>query len=151
MFVKRSYLFDEMQPELRDRLFQLGEKCRFEEGDYIFRRGDVAHSLYILEKGRVRIAVGESGTVAKTVRCPGDLFGWSSLLGPSSYTASAQCLTPTTVVGFKGTMMNQVLEEAPLEGLAFYRRLAAFVRERLMDSYKALVTYDLEKKPHSYG
>jgi len=151
MFVKRSYLFDEMQPELRDRVFELGEECCFEEGEYIFRRGEVATSLYILEKGRLRIAVGESGTVAKTVRSAGDVFGWSSLLGPSSYTASAQCLTRTTVFRIEGVKMNQLLEAVPAEGLAFYRRLAAFVRERLTDSYKTLVTYDSEKKPHSYG
>ena len=97
------------------------------------------------------LIVGETGTVAKTVRSPGDLFGWSSLLGPGSYTASAQCLTRTTVVKLKGNSMNQLLEEQPAEGLAFYRRLAAFLRERLMDSYRALLSYDSEKKPHSYG
>ena len=151
MFVEKTYLFAKMRPGLRDEVFALAEECSFDEGDHVFRRSESAEYLYILEEGRIRVSVGDLGTVARTIRNSGDLFGWSSLVGPGRYTASAQCLTRSTVLRLSGRRVNEVLESNPSEGLQFYRRLAGFIRERLIDTYRALLTYDPEKKPHSYG
>ncbi len=151
MFIEKSYLFEKMRPELRDRVFALAEECSYAEGDHVFRRGDSAEYLYILEEGRIRISVGDLGTVARTIRNSGDLFGWSSLVGPGNYTASAQCLRRSRILRLSGRRVNEVLESDASEGLEFYRRLAGFIRERLIDTYRALLTYDREKKPHSYG
>ena len=59
MFIEKTYLFEKMRPELRDRVFALAEECSYAEGDHVFRRGDSADYLYILEEGRIRISVGD--------------------------------------------------------------------------------------------
>ncbi|MFZ0429523.1 MAG: cyclic nucleotide-binding domain-containing protein [Acidobacteriota bacterium] len=151
MFIAKSHLFEQMRPELRDRVFALAEECSYAEGDHVFRCSDSADYLYILEAGRIRISVGDLGAVARTIRNPGDLFGWSSLVGPGNYTASAQCLKDSTVLRLSARRVDELLESDPSEGLDFYRRLAGFIRGRLIDTYRALLTYDREKKPHTYG
>ena len=97
------------------------------------------------------MTVGAHGSVTKILSRPGEAFGWSSLVGTGTYTASVKCLAATRVLKASAEDMNRLLEEDPAAGLVFYRRLARFIRERLIDSYRILLTYDGERKPHSYG
>ena len=151
MSFEKTYLFEGMRQEFIDKVSQaLGEES-FEEGSFIFRQGDPASSLFFLVEGRVRVTVGAQGTVTKILNNPGQAFGWSSLVGRGTYTASARCLDFTRVKRVSAEKMNLLLEGDPSAGLIFYRRLARFIRERLIDSYRVLLTYDAEKKPHSYG
>ena len=151
MSFEKTYLFEGMQQEFIEKVSQALVEETFEEGDFIFRQGDPATSLYFLIEGRVRVTVGAHGSVTKILSRPGDAFGWSSLVGRGTYTASTRCLDVTRVEKVSAQKMNRLLEKDPSAGLVFYRRLARFIRERLIDSYRILLTYDAEKKPHSYG
>jgi CRP-like cAMP-binding protein len=151
MFIERSFLFEGMGPELVEAVSEASRQQTFDEGDWVFKQGEPAGYLYILEEGRVRLMLGERGALAKTVRTPGDVFGWSSVVGPAAYTASAQCLTATRVTRIGGEKMNQLLEQDAEQGLEFYRRLAGLIRRRLLDSYRMLLSLDPEKRPQSYG
>jgi len=151
MSFEKTYLFEGMQQEFIEKVSQALVEETFEEGDFIFRQGDPATSLYFLIEGRVRVTVGAHGSVTKILSRPGDAFGWSSLVGRGTYTASTRCLNVTRVEKVSAQKMNRLLEKDPSAGLVFYRRLARFIRERLIDSYRILLTYDAEKKPHSYG
>lgn len=151
MIIEKSRLFQGLDEDFVRRVSEAMEEETLEEGSYAFHQGEPARRLYILEEGKVRLMVGELGSVARTVRNTGDVFGWSSLIGTGTYTATAQCLSPTRVMVITGTRMNELLEERPEIGLVFFRRVAALVRKRLIDSYRILMTYDPEKRPHSYG
>ena len=151
MSFEKHYLFEGMEQQFIDKVSKaLGEES-FEEGSFIFRQGDLAASLFFLKEGRVRVTVGAQGSVTKILGRPGEAFGWSSLVGRGTYTASARCLEKTSVQRISAQEMNLLLETDPSAGLVFYRRLARFIRERLIDSYRTLLTYDSEKTPHSYG
>lgn len=151
MSFEKTYLFEGLSLEFLDKVSQAMTEETFEKGTYICRQGETASTLYFLTEGRIRITVGAQGSVAKTLSSPGEAFGWSSLVGSGSYTASVRCLDVTRVKKISGQEMNQILEEDPSAGVVFFRRLAGFIRERLIDSYRSLLTYQDEKKPHSYG
>jgi len=151
MSFETTYLFEGLSQEFIDKVSHALTEETFEEGDFICRQGEAASSLYFLTEGRIRITVGAQGSVAKTLSRPGEAFGWSSLVGRGSYTASVRCLSVTKVRRILGQEMNQLLEENPSSGVVFFRRLAGFIRDRLIDSYRILLTYHDEKKPHSYG
>lgn len=151
MFIEKTELFEGMSAELMDKVNQALEVKSWPEGEFIFHRGDPAEYLCILEEGRVRLTVGDAGTVSRTVRTPGDVFGWSSLIGFGHYTATAQCLTQVVVARISGARMSDLLAGDPEDGLLFYRRLAGIIARRLTDTYRVLLTYDAEKRPHSYG
>lgn len=151
MIIAKSLLFQGLPDGFVAEVSAAMQEESFEEGVYLFRRGEPAGKLYVLEEGRVRLMVGELGSVSRTVRQPGDVFGWSSLLGPGGYTATAQCLTQCRVMTIGGDALNRMLEQNPALGLEFYRRVATLIRQRLIDSYRTLMTYDPERRPHSYG
>ncbi|GAB4121900.1 MAG: hypothetical protein Kow001_20150 [Acidobacteriota bacterium] len=151
MFIEKSLLFQGLPEDFVTGVEAAMSEENYGEGAFVFRRGEPAEKVYILEEGRIRLMVGELGSVTRTVRKPGDVFGWSSLLGPGGYTATAQCLTACRVRSIQGRRLNQMLEESPALGLEFFRRVAALIRQRLIDSYRILMTYESEKRPHSYG
>lgn len=151
MSFEKTYLFEGMKQEFIEKVAQALTEETFEEGAFIFKQGDPATYLYFLMEGRVRVTVGAHGSVTKILSRPGEAFGWSSLVGRGTYTAATRCLCLTRVKKISAQKMNLLLETDPAAGLVFYRRLARFIRERLIDSYRILLTYDSEKKPHSYG
>jgi CRP/FNR family cyclic AMP-dependent transcriptional regulator len=151
MIIDKTQLFQGLEEGFVKQVSEALEEQLFEQGSYVFHEGDAADSLYILAQGKVRLMVGDLGSVAQTVRNAGDVFGWSSLLGPAGYTATAQCLSPTRVMVISGDRLNHLLENQPAVGLVFFRRVAALVRKRLIDSYRILMTYHSLKKPQSYG
>ncbi len=151
MAFEKTYLFEGMKSDFIEKVSQALKEETFDEGTLIFRQGDPATHLYFLIRGRVRVTVGAHGSVTKILSRPGEAFGWSSLVGRGTYTASVRCLDATRVGKISGQEMSLLLEGDPAIGLVFYRRLARFIRERLIDSYRILLTYDAEKTPHSYG
>lgn len=151
MFLGRSFLFQGMDQDFLDAIAEVMSLAVFEEGDLIFRQGELVEYFYILEEGRIRLSVGQLCSVTTLMSKQGEAFGWSSLLGNDRYTATAECLTPTKVLRVKGVEIGRVLEQHPECGLVFFRRVARIIRRRLIDSYRNLLTYDPATTPHSYG
>ena len=80
-----------MGKEFALEAMEISEKLTLEEGASLFDAGDPAHHFYVLIKGRVELSLGISGRVVYTARHPGEVIGWSSLVGRSDFSASAQC------------------------------------------------------------
>jgi len=76
----------------------------FAEGETIFRQGEPATMLYLLLDGWVDLTVdcdaqGMRRELLMTLT-QGEVFGWSAVVEPYVYTASAQCATPVTALAF---------------------------------------------------
>ena len=151
MSFEKSYLFAGLNESILKELEGALLEEEYEEGTLIFRQGEAAKHLYVLESGRVRLTVGGRGPVSMTVRRPGDVFGWSSVVLNDTYFSTAESLTQTRVRMISGGQLQDIFNKNPADGLKFYRRLARVIRRRLIDSYKSLLTYDSERKPYSYG
>jgi len=82
---------------------------------------------------------------------PGDVIGWSSLVGNNTYTASAECLGPVKVSKIEKSQLDQILHEDPVSGMTFFKHLAALIGRRLVDSYKATSAAHGIQEPRSYG
>lgn len=151
MFVDRSELFQDLSEDFTDAVAAALVEEDLKAGQDLFRQGEAARRLYFLDRGRIRLTVGTASSVTKTVRREGEVFGWSSLVGQGTYTATARCLTDVRVLRIEGRQLTEILERYPADGLIFFRRLARVIRRRLIDSYRILLTYDSEMTPHSYG
>jgi CRP-like cAMP-binding protein len=146
MYVENSYLFQGMKGPARSKILEAGLMESYAAGDFIFRHGDHAHSFYILSEGRVRLSMGPEGLLAY-VADPGDLIGWSSLVGNDTYAASAECLTAVNVLKVEKSQLDQILHTDPESGMTFFKNLAALVGRRLANAYKA--TLALHGERHS--
>jgi CRP-like cAMP-binding protein len=151
MFIENAYLFQGMSPEFLEQISQSLIEESYPEGDFLFRQGEPAGFLYVLQEGRVRLTVGERGQVAHTVSNPGEAFGWSSLVERPGYTASAKCVAPTRVIKIGRQNLNRIFERDPASGLMFFRRLARVISQRLVDTYKMLPSAHAGPWPASPG
>jgi CRP-like cAMP-binding protein len=79
----------------------------------------------------LEIKVPDSGGIQIHRVGPGELLGWSPLLGRRAMTASARALTRCRVAALDAGQLAAAWEQDPKFGMAFFRCLAAALAERL--------------------
>ena len=81
----------------------------------------------------------------------GEAFGWSSLVGPEVYSATAQCKEPTRFLKIEAGKLKEVLEKDPANAAVFYRRLARILGNRLIQAYKVIAVGPETDTSTSFG
>jgi CRP-like cAMP-binding protein len=105
----------------------------------LFKEGDFADYLYILEEGKIELAIKGDKQLSFSMDKTGSIFGWSALVEPRRYTATAECAKESKVIKVDADRLMRTFQKHPAEGLAIMRRLAGVVAERLMKSYQELI------------
>jgi CRP-like cAMP-binding protein len=136
MYIQQADFFCGTSMVFANAAMKIAVQNHYLPGEFIFKEGDPAHSLYVLLKGRVRICIGEPGEVVYSVSRGGEAFGWSSLVGRPSYSAAAVCLEPTQLIAFDRDRFQRVLEMYPEDAITLYRGLALTLASRLLQAYK---------------
>ncbi len=140
MYIQQSDLFGGMNRDFVKEVMNVAKKESYHKGDFLFHEGDPATHFYILIKGRVKLTIGETGQMVYTVDCAGEAFGWSSLIERDVYSASGECQQDTTLQKFDSRALLKLVEEDPVNGLIFIKRLAALIGNRLLWSYKMITS-----------
>src|SRR4030066_868993 len=93
-YLRQNAVFRRLYPEELSKILDLSETEAHSAGDVVFAQGDPAKKVYFVEKGRVGISLQPTSTrqVTVTTEYQGGVFGWSALMPPQIYTASARCL-----------------------------------------------------------
>jgi CRP-like cAMP-binding protein len=151
MYIEKGYLFQGMSPEFTDEISNALARESYLKGDILFRAGDRAEFLYVLESGRVRLSAGDRGIVARIVEKEGDALGWSSLVGREAYSSSAECLTDVRIVKVQKDRLNAIFDHHPACGMLLFRRLARLIGERLLENYHQLSANHADKESPRYG
>ena len=138
MYIQQADLLRGMDKDFIREFLAIAMKESYNVGDFLFQRGEKARYFFILVRGHVRLSVGYSGHVVHSVDHPGEAFGWSSLVGRSYYSASAECVDPTKVLRIENEKIQKVLEKHPASGLIFFRRLAKILGDRLVQGYETM-------------
>lgn len=97
----------------------------FRNGDFIFREGDPAETLYIVNQGLIKInKVSEDGK-EQIVRLlfPGDFFGQSALLQTDIHYANAEAIDTTVICTIHRHDFLKVLEQNHQMSLRFMQAL----------------------------
>jgi len=109
-----------------------------DKGDFLFHENDDARYFYTLIEGSVKLSIAEREHEVHIVSHAGEAFGWSSLMGSDSYTASAECTEPTTLFRVDGREIQKMLEDDPSSGFIFFRNLSKILGKRLLRSYNII-------------
>ena len=93
-FTGRLKLLQGMSQETVHRFNAMMRKTKRRRGEWVFVHGDPANSIYVLEKGRMKItALSEDGhEVLHEILGPGEIFGETSTILGIPRTTSAQAL-----------------------------------------------------------
>ena len=119
-------------------VLDISEKLSQNEGDVLFHEGDPAKQFFVLLKGRVKLSLGETGPVVYMVRHPGEIIGWSGLIGRDRYSASGECMEETNLLKFDRDDFLDILKRYPQNEALLFKRLAEMLGNRLLELYPTI-------------
>jgi toluene monooxygenase system ferredoxin subunit len=130
-------LFNGLAARTLEALAALAKVEEHAKGATLYRPGDPAEDLYVLDAGRVEFLIGrgEHAAPGGFMLKKGEVFGWAALLdGYPNRIASARCLEDSRLLRINGKRALGVLEQDSQAGFVVMRRLAALVARYLAAS-----------------
>ena len=101
----------------------------FPEGITLFEEGQKADRLFILEEGRISIQFPKGEP--NNINGPGKILGWSFLVPPHRYTASAETKAASKLLVMKSPDFYYLIHKEPKMGVKVMANLAQVVASRL--------------------
>jgi rubredoxin len=136
----RIDLFRGLSGEERQKLRSLGKAERYPAHTVIFSEGAEAGYFYLLEEGQVSI----ESRLSRGLRFPimavssGQAFGWSALVVPHQYTATALSLTEVCAIAIPKEALLAMMRANPVLGLTIMEKVASIVASRVRSLELAL-------------
>jgi CRP-like cAMP-binding protein len=132
-----------------DQIAHIAELREYPAGDTIFCQGQDFPFLCVVLNGEVSLDMAVSGfEVAEVHRGgPGDLLGWSPVLGRRSMTATARAATPLRLAVVPIDQVLALCERDGRFGTAFHRQMALVLSSRLDETRRRLSQY-LTRRAH---
>ena len=126
----RSPLLRGLAEEDLARLAGRARRRTYRRGEVIFHQGDPGDAVHLIQRGRVKIALGaESGEEAVVaILGPSDSFGELALLDGEPRSATVEALEPVETVSLGRDDFLQFLQANPPAMERLLRALAATVR-----------------------
>ena len=136
-------LFEGATEELLVKVAEIAEEKSFTLGEMIFEEGEKAEWVYILLEGKVRVSIDLTSkptyiTVAMINECNW-AFGWSGIVAPYRYTATATCEQETRVMAIPGIKFEEILDEETECGCRVLKKLNELISSRLRNSRMVLL------------
>ena len=119
-----------------EQVLALGTRVRIPSGGSLFRLGDTAERLFLIERGRMRLSFpmlirGKHEDVVFEEKSPGQTVGWSAMVPPYRFTLSATAPLETEVIALSRAALLVFFEAAPDIGRRVGFNLVVLVGERL--------------------
>ena len=140
--LKKFNLFHGLDDSELNRIAPLCQERSLKEGTFCFQQGTTASELHLCRNGKVDIVVKhfEAPTIYVKIHTAagGEAFGWSALVEPYQYTASAICARNTEEIYLRRADLFKLFDQFPHTGYVFMKNLAALVGSRLTEFEKRL-------------
>lgn len=108
----------------------------FDAGSLIFDEGEPASRFYVIRDGRVALEVhspGKGPLIIDTMD-GGEVLGWSWLVPPYQYFASARAVTPVRATALDGTCLRGKCEADTDLGYQLLKRVTTVMYQRLQST-----------------
>jgi CRP-like cAMP-binding protein len=138
MSIHESDIFKEVSQRFITKIGTNSEEESFGINASVFKIGDPAEYLYVLMHGNVDIVAGHREGTRYAVNSPGEVFGWSALVEPHVYIATAVCRKETRVIKIPRGLIEHTIIEHPEEGLAVFKNLAKILAKRIRFAYQPM-------------
>ncbi|MCP4578325.1 MAG: cyclic nucleotide-binding domain-containing protein [Deltaproteobacteria bacterium] len=151
MFINEVALFEGLAPDIMEEIVDICSEEHCAKDSVLFKKGEEADCLYILEEGAIRLVIENGGTISYALSGPGKVFGWSSMVEFGRYTASSICSTDIKVLKIEREELDKVFRLHPDVGLKVLKRLAGVISQRLSNAYRDLLSARKQDVIPSYG
>ena len=113
-----------------------GSRITLEPGHVLFRIGDDASQLYVIERGVIELRMpmqieGRDENVRIEECLAGHTLGWSTLVPPHRFTLEATARGQTDLLAFPRDVLLSHFSQRPDVGYVVLRNIAAVLGQRL--------------------
>ncbi|TET62565.1 MAG: cyclic nucleotide-binding domain-containing protein [Candidatus Stahlbacteria bacterium] len=146
--LKKFKIFKDLNQRELELIANIAEYEAYEAGKRIFEEKALATTLYLTLEGKIEIKIRGDGTeqiVIDQVE-PGEIFGWSAVTEPYTFTAAAWTLEKTKFITFSGERLKDLFDKNNHIGYRVVKEIAVVISRRLkaMES-KFVVTLRMKK------
>ena len=130
-------LLNGLSPIEAELVLEFGTKQIVPSGTPLFRLGDPADRLFLIERGRIRLTLpmqvrGREEDIFVEERSPGQTVGWSALIPPYRFTLTATApLLEAAVIALPREALREFLAANPTAGYKIALNLAVVIGHRL--------------------
>ena len=125
----------------------------FNPGELIFREGEKADKVHLIESGSVALEAcyaPKSIVVVDTIGA-GELLGLSWLFPPHRWRVSARACESTTAIVFNGAILREYSERDHSLGFQLFKRISEVMARRLESSRQRLLELAAEHRTSRSG
>jgi CRP-like cAMP-binding protein len=140
--LKELALFEGLNDTELAKIAGICHERTFDDGAMCFVQGREAVELHLCRNGKVDIQVRVYEPLGITVIVHtakvGEIFGWSALVKPCIYTASAKCVGKVEEIYIRSQDLVHLFEENPRIGYTVMRNLSTSISSRLTETREKL-------------
>lgn len=119
-----------------EQVLTLGSRTTVRSGASLFRLGEAADRLFLIERGQIRLTLpmqvrDRQEDVLIEEKSPGQTVGWSALIPPYRFTLSATASIETEVIALPREVLLKYFKTFPDLGHKIALNLAIVVGHRL--------------------
>lgn len=124
----------ELTPDDLDKVVAIASITAVPAGAVLFKQGETSENLHIVSKGLVALdmCMPRQGCTRLQTVGPGELLGWSALLGDGVMTAQATAVEESTLIALPGQDLRQLCDADHDIGYAIMQRVAKSLSRRLL-------------------
>jgi CRP-like cAMP-binding protein len=160
LFSKFNF-FSDANPDVLANIATKSEVLEFQAGDIVFRYEDPAEHFFGLIEGQIELSLvfkdkilktdieyeeivhasmvdREKQIVVDTVH-PGQVFGWSSIVGPPRRTVTAKCKRPCRVCAVPAADLKAMFDADHSFGYIMMKRMSDIISKRLKNRTEKLI------------
>ena len=136
-------LFKDVSRDTVNEVAAISEKVKIKKDGFVFREGELADKIHMLVSGsialRVKLTSRPDSVTVSFINRSHQTFGWSGVVTPNHYTASAVCEEDSELVAIPSKEFMQILSKHPEDGFKVMLRITAIISDRLRNSRQALL------------
>ena len=140
--IKRIDFFKDFTEDELKAVQEICNEENYSAGAIIFNEDDPALHLYVLKTGKVsteiKIASGKYLSVL-TLSNFAEPLGWSALVEPFRFTATARCVEDSTIFSIDALKLMDLIKKDYRMGVLVMRRIARLISERIRDTRLQLI------------
>jgi CRP-like cAMP-binding protein len=147
--LRRFAFFSGFSDEELKQLAMAGREQAAPAGEILFVEGKPAHDLYFLTEGTVELLNAGNGNrenIAISSLPAGELLGWSAVVEPYLYTATARAARPSRVIAFANADLEKLMADDHFASLLL-KKVAQVIEQRLNDTRIQLLSLLSERTP----
>ena len=145
----KSELFAGLEPESLATLHQIVRRQELAAGEHLFRLGEEAKTIFIIESGRIALTLpltirGTAQDITIEEKEHGAVIAWSVLIPPHKLTLGAHAVTDAVLHGIDRADLVSLFERQPRIKLTTFVNLAQVIASRLYQ-LEGIMLRDLQR------